>query len=188
MWRGRLIARSTQLPDVVQESLIIADDDEFLVDRPERRMTEVMMNVLADDYERDFYAWTRKNAALLRQGRFAELDTVHIAEELDSMGRSEKRALKSRLAVLLAHLLKWRYQPTLRSNSWRYTVQEQRLAAADVLEDNPSLRPQLVDMLSQAYKASRLAAARETGLAEETFPAECPFQIDQIMSEDFWPE
>ena len=146
------------------------------------------MSTLPDDYERDFYAWAIRNATLLRQGRFAELDTEHIAEELDSMGRSEKRALKSRLTVLLTHLLKWRYQPTLRSNSWRYTIREQRLAVADVLEENPSLQSQLGETLGKAYRAARLAAARETGLAEETFPATCPLSFDEAMSESFWPE
>ena len=146
------------------------------------------MKELRDEYERDFYAWAEKNATLLRQRRFAELDAVHIAEELESMGRSEKRAPKSRLTVLLAHLLKWRYQPALRSNSWRYTIKEQRLEVADVLEENPSLRSQLDDILGSAYRASRLVAARETGLAEDTFPAEYPFSFDQIMNEDFWPE
>lgn len=144
--------------------------------------------MIADSYDRDFYAWAMKNAELIRQGRFTEVDAQHIAEELESMGRSERRALMSRLAVLLAHLLKWQYQPTLRSNSWQYTIKEQRLAVADLLEDNPSLKAQLEEIRERAYQSARLIAARETGLGEETFPVSCPFSFDQVMDEDFWPE
>jgi hypothetical protein len=151
-------------------------------------IVEVVMSTLPDEYERDFYAWVTRNAALIRQRRFAEIDAEHLAEELESMGRSERRALQSRLAVLLAHLLKWRYQPTLRSNSWRYTIKEQRLAVGDVLDENPSLHSQLEETQRKAYQVARLAAARETGLAEGTFPDECPFSFEHAMDGDFWPE
>ncbi len=79
-------------------------------------------------YEEDFYAWALNNADLLRQGRFTEIDVDNIAEELESMGRSERRQLANRLEVLLAHLLKWRYQPARRGNGWRYTISECRRA------------------------------------------------------------
>ena len=85
--------------------------------------------MLAPDsnYERDFYAWANEQAALLRAGRLGEADFKHIAEEIESMGKTEKRELVSRLTVLLLHLLKWRFQPELRSANWRLTVEEQRL-------------------------------------------------------------
>jgi hypothetical protein len=96
-------------------------------------------------YERDLYAWATRNAALLRAGRWAEVDRMNIAEELESMGRSERRALGSRLAVLLMHWLKWRYQPERRGRSWRATIREQQRQVARLLVDNPSLRPRITD-------------------------------------------
>ncbi|HLB99535.1 MAG TPA: DUF29 domain-containing protein, partial [Acetobacteraceae bacterium] len=91
-------------------------------------------------YDRDFYAWANEQAALLRAGRLAEADLENIAEEIESMGRSEKRELNSRLRVLLMHLLKWRHQPMLRSKRWSNTIAAQRDDIVDHLADNPSLK------------------------------------------------
>jgi hypothetical protein len=139
-------------------------------------------------YDRDFYAWTHEQAALLRSGRLDAADIDNIAEEIESMGRSEKRELVSRLAVLLQHLLKWRFQPDFRSNSWRLTIEEQRNSLADHLDENPSLRAQLDRALETAYRSARLKAAAETGLARDSFPEVCPFTCEQAMSQAFWPE
>ena len=111
-------------------------------------------------YDRDFHAWAGEQAALLRAGRLAEADIAHIAEEIESMGRGEKRELISRLKVLLVHLLKWRFQPAGRGNSWRLTIAEQRREVADHLDDNPSLRAQLDAAIVSAYGGAILAAAR----------------------------
>jgi hypothetical protein len=91
-------------------------------------------------YDRDFYAWSREQAELLRAGKLAEADIEHIAEEIDSMGRTEKRELISRLSVLLLHLLKWRYQPGKRGPSWEASISNQRDGIAEHLDDNPSLK------------------------------------------------
>ncbi len=139
-------------------------------------------------YERDFYAWTHEQASLLRDGRLAEADIVHLIEELESMGRSERRELVNRLTVLLLHLLKWRFQPALRGNSWRLSVKEQRIRLASHLADNPSLKAEFNRAISQAYRLAAIEAERETGLAESTFPTTCPFSVAQIMDERFWPE
>jgi len=139
-------------------------------------------------YERDFYAWANEQAALLRAGRLSEADLENIAEEIESMGRSEKRELVSRLKVLLTHLLKWRFQPTLRGNSWRLSIEEQRREVVDHLADNPSLKDELPEALSSAYRKSILAGAIETGLDRRTFPSACPWTYEQIMDAAFWPE
>ncbi|MBI1926080.1 DUF29 domain-containing protein [Candidatus Poribacteria bacterium] len=128
-----------------------------------------------------------QNAQLLRQGHLSEIDVEHIAEELESMGKSERRELMGRLSVLMSHLLKWLFQPELRSNSWKYTIEEQRSAVTDLLEDSPSLRHELEDRLAKAYTNAVLQAARETGLAKARFPEQCPFSLDQIRDDDFWP-
>lgn len=139
-------------------------------------------------YEADFYAWANQQAALLRAGNLSSADIAHIAEEIESMGKSEKRELVSRLTVLLLHLLKWRFQPGLRGNSWRYTIKVQRRDLARHLDDNPSLRAQLTPVLADAYASAVLMAAGETGLPEATFPAECPWSYLQAADPDFWPE
>ncbi|MGC8475715.1 MAG: DUF29 domain-containing protein [Acetobacteraceae bacterium] len=138
-------------------------------------------------YDRDFHAWAGEQAALLRAGRLAEADIAHIAEEIESMGRSEKRELISRLKVLLVHLLKWRFQPAGRGNSWRLTIAEQRREVADHLDDNPSLRAQLDAAIVSAYGGAILAAARETGLDPAGFPPACPWAFGAIMDAGFWP-
>jgi Domain of unknown function DUF29 len=139
-------------------------------------------------YDTDFHAWANEQAALLRAGRLSEADIENIAEEIESMGRSEKRELVSRLTVLLLHLLKWRYQPGFRGNSWRLSIEEQRLQVSDSLNDNPSLKPQLDDVMRRAYRLARVEAERETGLDRTTFPADCPFAFDEAMNRDFWPD
>ena len=136
---------------------------------------------MSDLYDRDFYAWANEQAALLRAGRLSAADIAHIAEEIESMGRSEKRELTSRLAMLLAHLLKWRFQPGRRGRSRQATIREQRSEVADVLADNPSLGARLDELLPNAYGKAVQIAIRETDLPEETFPAICPWSFEQAM-------
>lgn len=138
-------------------------------------------------YEQDFYAWANEQAALLRAGKLSAADIEHIAEEIESMGKAEKRELMSRLTVLLLHLLKWQAQPVMRGNSWRLTVMVQRREVLDHLADNPSLKSRLADIISGAYDRARLGAARETGLSEDAFPPVCPWTYDQMMDAEFWP-
>jgi hypothetical protein len=139
-------------------------------------------------YDLDFYAWANEQAGLLRAGKLAEADIEHIAEEIESMGKTEKRELTSRLKVLLLHLLKWRFQPTGRGTSWRLTIEEQRREVVDHLEDNPSLKSKKDESIKSAYGLAVLGAARETGLDRAIFPAICPWSFEQMMDEDFWPE
>jgi len=139
-------------------------------------------------YEHDFYACSTEQAALLRAGKLAEADIEHIAEEIDSMGRGEKRELVNRLTVLLLHLLKWRFQPGLRGNSWRLSIEEQRYRLEDHMHDNPSLRSLLEVAMRDAYRLALIEAERETGLVRGTFPPLCPYAFEQAVSADFWPE
>src|SRR5947209_7682150 len=125
-------------------------------------------------YDTDFYAWTREQAELLRSGRLAQADIEHIAEEIDSMGRTEKRELISRLTVLLSHLLKWRHQPGKQGASWEASIRVQRYDVEDHLAGNPSLKPLLPQALASAYRKARREALAETGLPPETiFPESC---------------
>jgi Domain of unknown function DUF29 len=139
-------------------------------------------------YDQDFFAWANEQAQLLRAGRLSEADIAHIAEEIESMGRSEKRELVNRLSVLLMHLLKWRFQPSAHGTSWRLTIEEQRQRLADHLLDNPSLKATLDASIASGYRLAILGAARETGLDRDVFPAACPWSFEQFMDPDFWPE
>jgi hypothetical protein len=137
-------------------------------------------------YDTDFYAWTQRQSELIRTGKVSEIDFEHLAEEIEDMGRSQKRALESRLEVLLLHLLKWKYQPDYRGKSWVLTIREQRLRIADLLEENPSLSGQFERSIEKAYPLAVLWAERETGL--EVFPERCPFAVMQILDRQFLPE
>ncbi len=138
-------------------------------------------------YEQDFYAWANEQAGLLRAGKLSEADIEHIAEEIESMGKGEKRELVSRLNILLLHLLKWQYQPSHCGNSWRNTIRIQRREVAAHMKDNPSLKSLMPQAMEQAYGTAIIEAENETGLSEATFPASCEWSFEQIMDPEFWP-
>ena len=138
-------------------------------------------------HDTDFYTWTQEQSALLKQGRFMDADVENLIEELESMGISERRELTNRLAVLLAHLLKWQYQPERRGKSWQATVKEQRQRVMRVLRQNPGLKSSLGESIEDAYSDAIQIAIRETGLDETTFPTVNPWDIAQVLDNDFWP-
>jgi hypothetical protein len=138
-------------------------------------------------YNEDFYAWANEQAGLLRAGKLAEADIMHIAEEIESMGKGEKRELVSRLNVLLLHLLKWQYQPSHRGHSWRNSIRIQRREVTAHMADNPSLKALLSQAIDQAYGTAVIEAETETGLDGATFPVICEWSYEQIMDPDFWP-
>lgn len=139
-------------------------------------------------YGSDFYAWTLQSADLLRQRKFSELDIEHLAEEIESIGKSDKRELLSRFGVLLIHLLKWRFQSERRSNSWKCTIGEQRSELLALLKDSPSLKNELTSKKDQTYRNAVRRTALETGLDKECFPCDCPFTFNQCLDFDFLPE
>lgn len=139
-------------------------------------------------HDKDFYAWTKETAQLLKEGKINEVDVMNIAEELEDMGISNKRALISCFSVLIAHLLKWKFQKERRGKSWRLTIKGQRLRIQDLLQESPSLKHQIELRLSIAYIDARLMAEKETGLNIDTFSEECPFTLEQCLDEEFWPE
>ncbi|PSR18518.1 DUF29 domain-containing protein [filamentous cyanobacterium CCP3] len=138
-------------------------------------------------YDSDYLRWLIETATLLRSGRFDQVDVLNLVEELDDMGRSEKRALESNLEVLLRHLLKYQYQLSLRSNSWRFTILERRDRIAKAFRDSPSLRPYCASIYADCYAIARQKAAVETGLPLETFPEQVPFSSESVLNPDFLP-
>ncbi|MGO9741406.1 MAG: DUF29 domain-containing protein [Roseiarcus sp.] len=143
---------------------------------------------MSTTYETDFYAWANEQAALLRSGKLAEADIAHIAEEIESMGKTEKRELVNRLAVLLTHLLEWKFQPNLRGRSWRLTIKQQRNAVADHMADNPSLESRTDEAMTTAYGSAVIEAAKETAIDEDGFPGACPWKYDEAVDAEFWPD
>ena len=139
-------------------------------------------------YTKDIFAWANEQAALLRAGRFSEIDVAHIAEEIEDVGKSERRELASRMSVLLAHLLKWQYQSERRGSSWQRTIREQRRALNAQLRATPSLKATLSDpnWWESIWADAVAKAIDETGL--DVFPDDCSWSIDQILSADFYPD
>jgi len=146
-----------------------------------------MANKNKEHYNRDFYAWAIHNASLLREGKLSEIDIDNIAEEIESMGKSEKRELISRMAILIAHLLKWQLQPMRQSRSWKCAIEEQRFELSELLAESPSLKNELEKNLAHAYKRSLLIVEKETGMAKKVLPKTCPFSLKQIFNQKFFP-
>jgi hypothetical protein len=139
-------------------------------------------------YEKDFYAWAIEQASLLRAGKLHEIDIENVAEEIESLGKSERRELVNRLVVLLAHLIKWEAQPERRGKSWRLAIEEQRDQVAEHLDENPSLRAELSAFLDRAWRHALREAARETDLDLDAFPAANTWTQEQVLDETFYPE
>jgi hypothetical protein len=142
-------------------------------------------------YETDFYRWTQETAELLKQRKFSEIDLHALIEEVEDIGRSQWRALKRRLTLLLVHLLKWQYQPTHRGRSWQQTIRNQRRDILEELADNPSLKPQPPKIGERAYVKAIGEAALETGFEEDTFPAtfeDTGWTWEKVLDMDWLPE
>jgi uncharacterized protein DUF29 len=139
-------------------------------------------------YDTDFYAWTQAQAAALRAKDLSALDLEHLAEEIESLGKRDRRAVESYLEVITRHLLKWAYQPVRRSPSWRASARNARTRLEKILRDSDTLRQHAAGEWDAIYRRARRAAAEETGLPLSTFPEVCPWPIEQVLDEDFWPE
>lgn len=149
---------------------------------------EILAPLAPDLHDRDFYTWAMETARAVRQRRLDGIDWDSVAEELEDMGRSEKRELTNRLTVLLTHLLKWQMQSDRRSRSWTLTILEQRREADQLLRDNPGLKSLSEDVLAAAFRVARLRAARQTRLDLGDLPADCPWGLSQVLDETFLPE
>ncbi|MDZ8139483.1 MAG: DUF29 domain-containing protein [Nostoc sp. DedQUE04] len=136
-------------------------------------------------YEQDFYLWTQTIAQQLKENNFNEIDIPNLIEEVESIGRSEKRELRNRLIVLLMHLLKWQYQPEKRIESWRSTISEQRICIETLLEDSPSLQPLLAEVFEVCYQKARFKAFDETGIKLNFFPQESPFTLEETLKNSY---
>jgi hypothetical protein len=140
-----------------------------------------------DLYEADLVAWAEANAALLRQGRLAEIDIDHIAEELEDVGKSERRALGSHLRNLMLHLLKWEFQEARRGVSWQRSILSARREIAVILADSPSLAGRVATLIEQEFPSARKLAATETRLPDDRLPSACPYSAEKLLDDAYWP-
>jgi Domain of unknown function DUF29 len=140
------------------------------------------------DYHTDFYAWAEAQAAALRAKDWAALDLEHLAEEVEDLRNTERKAVRSQLRRVTSHLLKWAYQPARRSDSWQTTILDARRLVADWLEEDRSLTRELPALFAWAYPRARREAAKDTRLPLATVPETCPWSIERVLDEDFWPE
>jgi hypothetical protein len=139
-------------------------------------------------YDTDYSLWLEKTAQLLRNGQINELDLPNLAEEIEDMGKREKRAVENNVEILLMHLLKYQYQPEKRSNSWKYTIFEHRDRLEKAFRDSPSLKPYSQKIFEQCYSKARQRAAIETGMEIDIFPVESPFTVEQTLNPNYLPE
>jgi DNA-binding transcriptional regulator YdaS (Cro superfamily) len=142
---------------------------------------------LASGYDHDYYAWLTRQAALLADRRFADIDLGNLIDEIQDLARSEKREIENRLNLLLLHLLKWAHQPAQRSGGWASTIIEQRARLLKRIQESPSLRTYPGEVLDEEYAIAREKASAETGLRAGTFAKTCPYTIDQVLDPDFLP-
>lgn len=136
-------------------------------------------------YDVDFYAWTQEQAKLLQQQAWHELDIIHLAEEIDALGKQQRQELRNRLGTTIGHLLKWDYQPELRSKSWQATLREQRKQIQLNLQDSPSLKAYLDRAIADAYELALALVVRETPLNYADLPQECPYTTAEILDPQF---
>jgi hypothetical protein len=129
-------------------------------------------------YEADFYAWTQLQVKLLKDGTWDSLDIPNLVEELETLGRQERREFVNRLGILIGHLLKWEFQPERRSKSWLATIREQRRQLRLLLEESPSLKTYLLTALGLAFESGVDVVVRETPLQYEDLPQRCGYVLE----------
>jgi hypothetical protein len=139
-------------------------------------------------YDRDFFEWTWQVARLLREGRFADIDVEHLAEEIEDVGKRDQRGVESHLRVVLLHLLKWQMRPQKRSCSWRTSIRTHRITLSKIFDQSPSLKRHDQEVQHKVFVEAVGLAMDETGLLRECFPLTCPYTFEQIMDFDFLPE
>lgn len=136
----------------------------------------------------DINAWIEQTTKLLRDRRWQEIDVDQLIEEIEALGKSERRAIASQLIRLLLHLLKWQYQPERRSDSWLDSITDARTQIDLAIVDSPSLKAYPFTELESSYQRARRQAAKQTNLDLSTFPINCPYALDSVLDEDWLPK
>lgn len=158
----------------MNKKIIKSKSKPFVVSAPKKKELE---------YDKDFFKWTKTQANLLKKGEIKNLDIDNLIEEIESLGKSDKRTLRSQMKRLLTHLLKNKYQPEGKgnSNSWDSSINEAISEIQYVIEDSPSLKRELIKIYTKSYEDARQSACGETRLDIKKFPEECPWKIEEIL-------
>ena len=143
---------------------------------------------MSEKYLADFNSWIDQTAQLLRESRWHEVDVPHLIEEVEDLGKSERRGIASQLTRLLLHLLKWQYQPQRRSDSWLDSITDARTQIELAIEDSPSLRSYPAEQLEESYQRARRQAAKQISVAISMFPDMCPYSPELVLAEDWLPD
>jgi hypothetical protein len=143
---------------------------------------------MSETYLTDFNLWLDRTVQLLRENRWQEIDVTHLIEEIEDLGKSERRGIVSQLTRLLLHLLKWQYQPQRRSDSCLDSITDARTQIALVIEDSPSLKNYPAQQLEKSYQRARHQAAKQTNIEFSVFPNTCPYSLELVLAEDWLPE
>jgi hypothetical protein len=143
---------------------------------------------MSETYLTDFNSWLDRTAQLLREQRWHEIDVAHLIEEIEDLGKSERRGIVSQLTRLLLHLLKWQYQPQRRSDSWLDSITDARTQIELAIEDSPSLKNYPAEKLQESYQRARRQAAKQTNIEISVFPTTCPYSLELVLAEDWLPE
>jgi Domain of unknown function DUF29 len=143
---------------------------------------------VSESYLADFNSWVAQTTRLLREHRWHEIDVTHLIEEVEDLGKSERRGIASQLTRLLLHLLKWQYQPQRRSDSWLDSITDARTQIELAIEDSPSLRSYPAEQLEESYQRARRQAAKQTSMEISVFPDVCPYSPELVLAEDWLPE
>ena len=143
---------------------------------------------MSETYLTDFNLWIDRTAQLLREQRWHEIDVAHLIEEIEDLGKSERRGIASQLTRLLLHLLKWQYQPQRRSDSWLDSITDARTQIELAIEDSPSLKNYPAEKLQESYQRARRQAAKQTNIEISVFPTTCPYSLELVLAEDWLPE
>jgi hypothetical protein len=138
-------------------------------------------------YETDYLKWLNNTIQQIQDQDYDHIDWQNLIEEIEDMGRNERRALESNLIIVFLHLLKWQYQPQKRTGSWERSLIEHRRRIRRALKESPSLNSYLEEILLESYTEAVKQAKAETKLPISTFPPECPYQLSTIIDDDFLP-
>lgn len=154
---------------------------------------DVTRGEIADDkrslYERDYYTWALQQARALKEHRLEDLDWENLSDEVEGLAKTERRELRSRIKVLLIHLIKWQFQPQRRTRSWKTTIDVQRLEIQEHLDENLGLKPSVPEILAQAYRTARLdVSGRFLRRSDPQPPVASPWTVEQVMDQQFLPE
>ena len=147
----------------------------------------VQSSLTASLYDRDYALWLETTIEQLRQQNFDQIDWENVLDEFESMSKRDRRSIESNLVILLIHLLKWEFQPRMRSGSWKGSIREHRRRIQLILKDSPSLKSYVTNSLCEAYAEALAGAIDETGLDISMFPANCPYSILNVLDPDFLP-